>query len=135
MPLSKTMTQVGRDIKFPALAAFGRAFLDYVRNLTPQVILLATGVVAHVQAASMIADKWKWQAVALTCLVAAGVSTFFNIAFFIRDAAIAAPRSASWITAKVVAVVLAVVVPLAFVGAAVFNARSLLRSMLANVAG
>lgn len=129
------MTQLGRDLKFPGLAAFGRAFLDYVRNLTPQVILLATGVVAQVQAASMVADKWKWQAVAVTCFVAAGVSTFFNIALFIRDAAVAAPRSASWITAKVVAVVLEVAVPLEFVGAAVFNARSLLQSMLANVAG
>lgn len=129
------MTQVVPSSNPSAPAAFGHAFLDYVRNLTPQVILLATAVLADVQSAATIADKWKWEAVAVTCIVAAGVAAFFNILFFMRDAAAAAPRSASWLIAKLTAGLLAVAVPLAFVAAAVFNARSLLRSIASNAVG
>jgi membrane protein implicated in regulation of membrane protease activity len=79
------MTEVSSSATPSAIDAFGRAFLDYVRNLTPQVILLAAYVLADVQAATIISGKWQWQVVSATCLIAAVVATFFNIAFFMRD--------------------------------------------------
>jgi hypothetical protein len=134
MTAATTMTEVSSSATRSAIDAFGQAFLDFVRNLTPLVILLAGYILAEVQAATITSGKWQWQMVSATCLVTAAIATFFNIVFFKREAAIAAPRSASWFIAKVIAVLMAVAVPIAFIGVAFFNSGSLLRSIFSNAA-
>lgn len=115
--------------------AFGRAYLDYVRNLTPQVILLVAVILSYAQAVATCTDKLMWMTITLICIATAALALIFNIVFFIRDSATSSRSPLARKVVKLVAGILSVAAPFVFVAAALFNAHALSRSLFSNVAG
>lgn len=111
---------------------FGKAYLEYVRNLTPQAFLAVTSVASQVQVSRVSSEKWLWHSLTWLCFVTAVIAVVLNIVVFLRATSNMKGHKIDLLLLTWLARFLAFATPLAFVFGALFSAKSLINSLASS---